>query len=266
MRLKAVSILCVLSLLRPADAQTAPTGTQSSDVVVTARLTPHCVRLPNDPLDDVTAKARKGRWVWIEPNASGSGYRYAYSLPNDTNGAYHTELGQWRRAGNALPTYIFRQPTDGTPSCIGKRRPPPLPDAKDDDDKDVIVVTAKVKAQMSGGQLQQLLKSGPYLCRSVRLTVNIATRGAVGLLWLNGGFGEAQTHDLRGNTGWTTIILEDGPVAWWYPWTGFGVEVSRGDVWIDQTKFEIIPDATLNDSQREAERRCQSHDLSRARS
>ena len=261
MRSSAVFTLCPVLLLQPAGAQIAPNSPTPSDVVVTAHLTPHCVRKPNDPLDDLTAKAPRGRWVWIEPDASGAGSRYMFSLPKSSGAPYSTEPGQWRRAGNALPTYVFRQPTDGTPLCIGKRRPHPLPNDRDDDADDVIVVTAKLKAKMTGGQLQQLIRSGPYVCRSVRLTINIATRGAVGLLWLNGGFGKWKGYDLKGNSGWTTVTLEDGPVGWWYPWTGFGVGVAQGDVWIDQTKFEIIPDATLTSGQREAERRCQSHDL-----
>lgn len=269
MRLSGLLIACACLLQQMASAQAASmasaqtplNSTSRSELVVTARLTPHCVRMPNDPLDDLTAKAPRGRWVWIEPDTGGSGFRYMFSMPNSSKAPYTTEPGQWRRAGNALPTYIFTQPTDGTPLCIGKRRPHVLPDDSDADAEDVIVVTAKVKSQLTGGQLQQLIRSGPYICRSVRLTINIATRGAVGLLWLNGGFGKWKGYDLKGTRGWTTVILEDGPVGWWYPWAGFGVEVARGDVWIDQTKFEIIPDTMLSAGQRDAERRCRSHEL-----
>lgn len=250
-------VLCVVPLLQPAAAQPPPQSANAPEITVTGHVTPHCRSLPDDPRDIVTAQAPKGRWVWIVPASRNPGYKYASSLA--FGAASMTPPGQWRRAGDALPTYVFRQPADGTPACIGKRRRHPLPDDRDGDPSDEIVVTAKVQSPQTGGQLQQQIDSALYLCRSVRLTINVATRGATAWLWLNAGHGQPKFHAIDGTDSWITIRMEDGPVGWWYPWVGFGIVLAHGDAWVDQAKFELIPDETLNDDQRAAEQACQAH-------
>lgn len=250
--------LWALLLLQPSYAQ-APAARSGGggEVVVQGHLTPHCRALADDPLDVMTEKAPRAHWVRIEPNPNGSGYHYVFSGGQPAASSL-TPVGQWRRAGNALYHYIFRQPTDGTPLCLGRRRPTRLPDESDEARASEVVVTAKTKRDVSGAQLQQILHAEPYLCRSVRLTVNLASRDTAALLWFNGGYHDAQEYWLEGTSGWKAIRLEQ-LVPWWSPWIGFGVGLARGDVWIDKARFEIVPAGQLPIEQQQAQKACRWH-------
>jgi hypothetical protein len=194
-----------------------------------------CHPRPNDPLDAASAAAPTQYWYFIVPKPEG-GFRYERGVGGRPPDGEFTRLDRWRRAGDALPSFVFRQPDDGSPLCIGKRPHTP-----------------------SGTvQLQQTLAAEPYRCRSVRLTMFVASRKAAAWVWLNGGGSKPILFPFDGNHGWTPVKIEWGPVEWGAPWLGFGVIAADGDVWFYDPKLAIISDAELSGHARRLEDRCRA--------
>ncbi|RPF72162.1 hypothetical protein [Aurantiacibacter spongiae] len=232
------AVLAVLSapLILSAGTQSVapPEGVPGPDIVVVGR-PPRCEPLVSDPLDQVTARAPRDQWYFTVPDGEG-GYRFieggtdpdAPPPPGE-----FTSPGSWRRAGRGMGSFTFRQPDDGTPLCIGKKRHSPAGEV----------------------QLQQQLPPDDYRCKSVRLTMFAAARDARALIWLNG-YGRPEMIEFGGDREWTPISIEWSPVSYRASWLGFGVILRSGDVWMYDAELTVIDADELSDDQLRNEAQC----------
>lgn len=217
---------------RPAaPAQADPDS--NSEIVVTG-FPPHCQPRPGDAQDEPTAAApMDSRWRGMQADKKNGGYK-AVERYYRRSGAL-TDQGVWRRAGDALPDFIFRVPSDGSPLCIG----------------------ARVRSPRGSVQLQQLLHPGPYRCKYVRFTAFVATRRADAWLWLNNGGGGPMMTEIEGDHVWMPVLLQQGLVGVYNSNVSFGVVLRKGDVWFYKPQLEIVPDAELPKSARGAKEDCE---------
>lgn len=240
----AIGMLVVPTSAFPQDEPDPPKP--ENEIVVTAeRPPPRCRPRSDDPLNQIQLDAPKGYWVRIEPSPDGAGFQYVGYTWHRAPESSLTEAGAWRRAGNALPKFNFREPRENLLMCVGRK-----------------------EGTMGGdAQFQQLLLPHEYLCKSVRFTAFAASRKANAIFWLNGresdhfNSGKAMQAGFRGDNGWTPILIEENVIPFNAPSIGFGVIVDDGDVWLFDAKLSIVPDTELT----ERERRKQDGCLERAR-
>ena len=130
--------------------------------------------------------------------------------------------GAWSRAGDALPDYTFRGPTDDDLLCIGARAKP-----------------------RGAVQCQRNLLPGKYRCKVVRFTAFAAGRKSEALFWINAGEKAAVTTRFAGDCRWKPLKLEHASFVPNAGWLGFGVVVRGGDLWLYRPRLEIVPAAGL---------------------
>jgi len=139
--------------------------------------------------------------------------------------------------------FVFRVPVDGTPLCMGSRKP------------------------LSPGlvQLRRAFNARPYWGKIMRFTAYVATRHAVGVsFWIATGAGEYQTGrkvklgsniilaghfpsvPIRGNHEWMPVSYSIGPFPCLGAQISYGVTLEGGgDVWLYQPKFEEVPESEI---------------------
>lgn len=252
---KLVRAIAVTTLLAgPIPAQQTPPSADS-DVVVQA-LPLRCQAQPGAALDAVVAAAPMGKWVVTVRDRAGGDWRLS-STRSDWWTRVSASLGSWVRYGYSLTDFVFRTPLDGNPACVGRRGPSPIPDEEGKEDD--VVVVGRLPESIRNGGIGQQVQADSYRCHTLRFTAYLATRQASGLVWMNGGYGRWTGIAIRGSHRWRALSIVDGPVGWWYPWTGFGVWVEHGDAWLYQPKLETLPDDALTPGQRAAEKLCRDH-------
>lgn len=206
---------------------------EGPEVVVNARV-PHCHPRPDDPADAATAAAPTQYWYRLIAQPDGR-FTYEKSVGAETwpTRAIGTQVGHWRRAGDAMPSFTFRTPEDGTPLCVGRT---------------------------PGGtiQLQQLLDPAPFRCEYIRFTAWAASGKAAAAFWINAGAGGPAMVDFSGNHDWTPVKDEGGPVASWDLLLGFGLIARGGDVWLYQPSVAVIPDTELTHRDRVRQVECRA--------
>jgi len=172
----------------------------------------------HDPLDAIEVDSSLQQWV----------------VAADEHGVIRARLDDdpitgpdyWQRAGNAIGSYLFRSPSDGSPLCIGGRGHP-----------------------NGWGQLRRVLDATPFHGKSVRFTALVATRDTAEVrLWLAVGDsrvvmrgGDTRHNPLHGTHDWTPMSLTitnvpTGATKLSYGFLLYGV----GDVWVTQPRIEIV--------------------------
>jgi len=204
---------------------------EEAEIVVTG-YPPRCRGRPDDPLDGVTRAAPTGGWVFIVEDSSG-GYRYLRKSSKGAGGQT-TRLDRWRRAGDQLPSFVFRQPAGHAPMCMGRRTGAPEGTA----------------------QLQQELDPTPYRCRTVRLTMFVATRTARAWLWLNNAAAKPVLVPVEGSHGWIPVRLEWGPIGAESLWLSFGAILQDGEVWLYDPKLEVLGDDQVSRTRQRRQAAC----------
>jgi hypothetical protein len=195
-----------------------------------------CRPLENDPRDAASLRAPVGAsMLRLEQDPVSKAYRFPLQpvepfplLP----------AGQWRRVSNAFLYFVFREPNDGSPMCLGLRK-------------------------SGGGDVaanwQQDLDPAAYVCQFVRLTVFVATQKASARIWMNGGRRRAIWPWLPRTTGWMPVKLEDGPIRPGVTWIGFGLTLIGGDVWMHRPEISIVPGGELSKSALRQQRTCRRY-------
>ncbi len=215
------------------DQPTPPPPLQADDAeIVVTGYPPRCRGWADDPLDAMTRTAPSGDWVFIVEDPPGV-YRYLRKTSDGAVG-HTTRLNRWRRAGDQLPSFVFRQPADAAPMCMGRRLGTPEGTV----------------------QLQQELDPAPYRCRTVRFTLFVATRNAKAWLWLNNAAAKPVLVPVEGNHGWIPASLEWGPVSAASPWLSFGAILQDGDLWLYDPRLEVLRDDQVSRKRQRQQAAC----------
>lgn len=244
---KAAALLAIASLGMGAAprqaADNAPQEQVSTDEIVVNGYAPHCHPRPGEPMDQFmqTGPISTADYFSVRPDDAG-GFRYVSERRHPD--LWYTSPDYWQRAGMAIPDFVFRVPTDGTPLCIG----------------------ARTKSPRGWVQLRKILRPTEFRCKFPRFTAFVATRRSDAMIWLNDGKRQATSGWLRGDHGWTPVKIEDGIVDIGQGMVGLGIIIEDGDVWVDQPKLETIPDNELTADQRDMAKDCRRRlDLDRHR-
>ena len=224
------TLALLLAAAAPASSVQAdppPSDDAEQDVIITGErmpifitAPPRCRRLAGDPLDAVDVRAAFGSQQVLRADETG---RIGVHRDDDPI----TGPEAWQRAGTGIGHYVFRAPIDGTPLCIGSRSRNPLGFA----------------------QLRRVQDAAVAHGRYARFTAFVATRRTWEVrLWLAAGDegqvmrgGDTSEQPLRGNRGWTPVMLTIGPIPERATKLSYGfLLMGSGSVWLTEPRLEIL--------------------------
>jgi hypothetical protein len=211
------------------------------EIVVNGRAA-RCRPAAGDPLDAVRVRSE------IDPHSGQPRPAYLAIVPDGSEGHVAVPNAEqitgpdyWQRVGLGIDRFVFRGPSAGMPMCIGGR-------SGDD--------------RFAG--FRRVVDAAPYRGHRLRFTARVATGRArqvnfwlaAGTVWrdkprrserprpnqlLNGG--NSNGAPFGGDRGWTTVVLETGPIDADAHHVSYGFNLQgSGDVWVDRPRLEIVAD------------------------
>ncbi len=225
----------------PQNAPLAEVPSAANEIVVIGKRPPRCRPLASDPQDAVDLSSPpQARSVAIQRDpATGD-----FELVQDTFPMLGPDT--WQRAGAGLDEFVFRAPDNGDPVCIGRKR-------------------------WGGGsaQLRRAFSAEAFRGHYVVLSAYVAARNASEVeMWVVAGANNPRKLDyerlnrdivaggfkpvrIKGDYRWRQVNLLMGPVPCMATQISYGIQLAgRGDVWLADPQFVIVPEEKLSPSMR----------------